>query len=263
MAASILITRPAEAAERLAEELAARLGAQARLVISPLMRIETLPEAVPGPGAAGTLVLTSAHAVAAIRAALAGASGASGAPGASGASEPFGPPAARCYCVGTATAAAARALGLEAVDGGGSAESLLARLCADRPPGPILYLRGEHVAADLAAQLRAAGLAAHQAVVYRQRPLALTAEARALLDGPSPVIVPLFSPRSAALFFAAAQGAAPLYLAAISHNVAARVPPGRAARLVVAPAPDGAAMLATIAALASQINRVESAGRAK
>lgn len=244
MALSILITRPEPAAEDFADRVRARLGAGARVIVAPIMRIETLPEALRAQPRAGTLVLTSAHAVAALASAP-------------GVARPV------CYCVGTATAGAARTAGLRAVDGGGSAKTLLARLMADRPPEPIHYLRGERVASDIVRAMSGAGFKTLETVVYRQVPAPLTPEARALLAGSEPVIVPLFSPRSAALFFAAAPEGAPLYVAAISAGAAGQVPPGRAVALITAKTPTAEAMLAAIESLASQAMRVESGRRSK
>lgn len=244
MALSILITRPEPAASDFAAAVRAGLGAGLRIVIAPVMRIEPLTDALPDLAGAGTLVLTSVHAAATLR---------------------HLPATCRpvCYCVGATTTAAARAAGFEAVDGGGDARRLLARLLADRPPEPVHYLRGEHVAADLAASLAGAGFDVAETVVYRQHPQPLGAEAESLLAGTAPVIVPLFSPRSAALFFEAAPPGAPLHVAAISRNAAARVPPGRAEALVIARAPDAEAMLTAIEALASQVKRVETDPRSK
>ena len=239
MAYSILITRPEPAASDFAAQLRARLGVGVQIVTSPIMQIEQVAGALPDLSRAGTLVLTSVHAACALSDL---------------------PRATRptCYCVGAATAAAARAAGFPAVDGGGDARALLARILADRPPGPIHYLRGEHVAADLVADLSAAGYETAETVIYRQREQPLSAEAEALLSDDVPVVLPLFSPRSAALFFQAAVNCAPLYIAAISRNAADRVPPGRAARLLVTDAPTAEAMLATIQALASAVKRVET-----
>lgn len=244
MALSILITRPQPAADSFATAVRARLGADVRVIVSPIMRIETLPEALPDLSRAGTLVLTSAHAVAALVSAPGNAR----------------PP---CYCVGAATAAAVRATGFPAVDGGGTAAALVARLLADRPPGPIHYLRGAQIASDIAQTLSRAGLETVQSVVYRQIPAPPTAEAQALLAGSGPVIVPLFSPRGAALFFAAAPEGAPLYVVAISAGAADRVPAGRAAALITARTPTAAAVLAAIEALASRAMRVESGRRSR
>jgi uroporphyrinogen-III synthase len=103
----------------------------------------------------------------------------------------------------------------------------------------------------VAARLAALGLPAAEAVVYDQRPQPLTPAARAWLAGARPVIVPLFSPRSAALFAAEAAGAAaPLRIAALSAAVAAAAPP--AALLAVAARPDAAAMSDLVDSLSAE-----------
>ena len=89
--------------------------------------------------------------------------------------------------------------------------------------------------------------------VYDQQALPLSAAGRALLRGQAPVVLPLFSPRSARLAAQAARdAAAPLWLAAISAAAAAAW--GQAggpvpARRVVADAPDAGGMARVIAAL--------------
>jgi uroporphyrinogen-III synthase len=237
MTVSVLVTRPRAAAERFAARLRDRIGPDLPIVVSPLMRIDAVPDALPPLAGIGALIVTSRHAVPV----------AAGAPGA--ATRP-------CYCVGAATAQAARAAGLDPIDGGGTAETLARRIVSDAPRGPLLYLHGDHVASDLAAKLSAAGVETREAVVYRQVATPLSAAATELLAGTAPVVVPLFSPRSAELFFAATEPRAPLFAAVISRKTAAAIPPG--VRCRVARAPDAEAMLAATASLASDAKRVES-----
>ena len=237
----ILITRPQPAAGKFADDLRARLGENAEIVVAPLLEIEYLPGPEADTAGLGALVLTSAHAV---------------------------PAAVRlrplpCYCVGPATARAAREAGLSAIDGGGTAAALAERIRADAPAGPLLYLRGAHVACDLAKTLSIAGIETHQAVVYRQNPRPLAGAATALLHGEAPTILPLFSPRSARLLFAEARPTAPVLIAAISRKVADCVPPGLTQNLVVAKAPTAGAMLDAVDALWSRARRVVSGKRAK
>ena len=97
-----------------------------------------------------------------------------------------------------------------------------------------LHVRG----AEVAAELPLPGI-----VVYRQQALALSQAARALVQGTAPVILPLFSPRAAALARAAVTDSrAPLWIAPISAAAAAAwddaAPPGAASRRSVAPDPD-------------------------
>jgi len=206
-------------------------------VLSPLMRIVPVQDALPPLDGMGALIVTSAHAVAALARAPGGC-------------------ALTCYCVGAATAGAARAAGLKAIEAGGTAEALIRRVIADHPPAPLLYARGEHVARDLAKTLCEAGLETHQAVVYRQLADPLSDAARDLLAGPNPVIVPLFSAHSARLLLDAAPPRAPLAIAAISENVARAV--SHAAQVRVAATPDAEAMIDCTEALVSHLNRVES-----
>lgn len=153
-----------------------------------------------------------------------------------------------CFCVGETSAQAARDAGWSraravALD----AEGLLARLTCDPPEGPLLHLRGAHARVPIAARLSEAGLPAREAVVYDQPERALTDEARDHLEGARPVLVPLFSPRSARLFAQGHAGGAPLRLLAMSPAVADVVAGLDAASLEVAGEPTGAAMRSLVA----------------
>ncbi len=240
---TVLITRPEAAAARLAQDLRVRWTPPPLTVISPMMRTEVIGVDIPLNGVRA-LVFTSRAGV-----------------------EAFAQLSTRrdlpCHVVGEATRAAAEDIGLNATCEGPDAAALARALAAAPPGGPLLHLRGAHVAGDLAGRLHSAGITLREAVIYRQRAQPLTARAMALLGGGRPVIVPLFSPRSAQLFFAEAAGAAPLLCAAFSGNVAAEVPAGRAARLVTAAAPQLNAMLDSLDDLRDYANRLEAASRAQ
>lgn len=163
----MLITRPEVAARRFAAETEA-LGL--RSVISPLLRIVPVPHDAEALRTAKGLVFTSENGVR-----FAG-------PG-------NGRPA---WCVGPHTGACAAKAGYAVREGPGDAAGLIP-LIGDLGPG-WLHARGAHVAA----RLPVPGM-----VVYDQLPLPLSAEAAALLQGDAPVILPLFSPRSARLAAAA------------------------------------------------------------
>ncbi|MET4103002.1 uroporphyrinogen-III synthase [Roseovarius sp. MBR-78] len=234
----LLITRPEPSASHFAADLRAALPG-AEVIISPLMRITyggTLPPPVPGE----VLIFTSCH-------------------GVEGVCRLSPRRDLTAYAVGRATAEAARQRGFTTIAAEGDAPSLLARIAADGARGPFLHPRGAHVAADIAAALRSAGHAAREVVVYDQEALPLSEAARAALDGTAPVIVPLMSPRSAVLFLdAAGQTRAPLLIAAMSRNVATRIPEGAAERVVVAKTPDAASMRTALHDLVKHAKRVES-----
>lgn len=237
MPPSILLTRPLDASRTLRTELAARLGPDCTIVTSPLLSVMPTGSGLPD-RVAGTLIFTSAHAVTFFAEASAQRD-------------------VRCYTVGPATAEAARAAGFDPISGEGTGRALADRIIADRPPTPCLYLRGDHVALDIADALNTAGLATQSHVIYRQIPEALTPEARQVLAGRQEVIVPLYSPRSAELFFAQGPFRAPLAIAAISDNVARLVPKNGRHRCLRAASPDQPAVVDTVCDLWVTANRLE------
>ena len=243
MAPILLITRPDPSGAAFANRLRTGAADGLEVIQSPVMRIErcgVLPELE----AVKTLIFTSRHAVEAY-AALAG---------------PVGIPA---YAVGEATGVAARAAGLSATVCDGDAASVLSRVLADDAPAPALHPRGEHMARDIAKDLTEAGIETHDVVLYRQVPVPLTDRAKAALAGDRPVVVPLFSPRSARLFFEEAQVVAPLLVAAISEAVAQAVPGGAARALEIAGRPDQEAMAEVTEGLLDAAKRLEGGRAAK
>jgi uroporphyrinogen-III synthase len=222
----ILLTRPAVQSLRFAKELRAAVAFPLRITISPLMMPVLIPGAVPtGPVAA--LIFTSETGVAAYAAQSARI-------------------ADRAYCVGNRTALAARALGLQVVSADGDAEALIAVLKSAAPAGLLLHLRGRDARGDVAPRLAAAGLQAEAAVVYDQQPCPPTPAASRLLRGTGPVILPLFSPRSARLFGQAVEPEAPLRIVAMSRAVADAIAPFLSAPVAVAQAPTAEAMVAAV-----------------
>lgn len=203
----LLLTRP-EAESR---SVAARIGAEA--IIAPILRIVPVAHDAAALRRAPGLVFTSAHAVAAAG------------PG-------DGRPA---ICVGERTARAAQEAGFAVTVGPGDAAGLVPLIAASGVP--LIHPHGRHLARDLPVP----GM-----VVYDQRPVALTARARAALMGARALVAPVYSPRSARLLSAMAQDArAPIRLVAISAAAdAAWTAP--ADRRVIADAPSGRAMDAAI-----------------
>ncbi len=224
----LLLTRPLSAARRFLAALEAAQGAPIPAILSPILAIHPLPVVVLERPAG--LILTSENGAARL-----GELGLGGLP---------------AWCVGPRTAAVARELGAEVKVVAPDAAHLLPILLAERPAGPLLHLRGEHARVDVAARLRAAEIDTRHAIAYRQEALAPNGAAQAALTAPEPLVVPLFSPRSAALL-AGWHPRAPLRVVALSEAVAAAAAPLRPADLRVATAPDGEAMVeATLRTLA-------------
>lgn len=244
MAPTILITRPEPAAAALADAIGVELGPEVPILRAPLMRIEVLSPSLPLDGVT-RLIFTSRHGV-----------------------EGFTRLNTRRdipgIAIGPATAAVARAAGLRVDEGPGDAAGLAARLAGEGGDAArCLYLRGRHVAADLAAELRARGIPCAEAVVYDQVAQPLSGTARALLSGTAPVVAPLLSPRSARLLGEAAPFAAPVCVAALSERVAQALPPGTARLTQVAERPDLPALMRLLPGLHDAAKQLERGKRAQ
>jgi uroporphyrinogen-III synthase len=226
----ILLTRPVMQSQRFARDLRCAVPFALRITIAPLMMSVLQPDAVPT-GQVAALIFTSETAVRAYAAQPARI-------------------ATLAYCVGDRTAKAARALGMHVMSADGDAEALIALITAQRPPGAasggLLHLRGRESRGDVAPRLTAAGLLTGTAIIYDQLACPMTPAALRLLQGKNPVIVPLFSPRSARLFTQAANAKAPLRLVAMSRAVADAVGDGFAAQMAIATEPTAAAVIAII-----------------
>lgn len=163
----LLLTRPGSGNARVLAECETAFGQSIPAVISPVLQIVPVgdaPDLVPY----ASVVLTSTHAV---RGDLTGKD---------------------AYCVGARTALAAQAAGAKVAAQAVDAAALMAQL--PDLPAPAIYLRGAHVATDLAAHYQC-----DERVVYDQRACPLSDAAKQALEGEHPVILPLFSPRSARL----------------------------------------------------------------
>lgn len=243
MVPAILITRPEPSGTAFADQLRTRIGCEVDIVVSPVMRIAPCGS-LPRMAAYKTLVFTSRHGVEAYL-------------------DQGGPNTIPAYAVGQATAKAARQAGMAVTSCDGDASDLLARIRADGPPAPCLHLRGAHVASNIAKALTSAGIETGEAVIYRQVEDRLTAQATTLLQSGRPVIVPLFSPRSAQLFFRQVNASGPILVAAISDNVKSAVPEGRAAVVRTSEKPTADEVLGVIVTLLDDAKRLEGGNPAK
>ena len=230
----ILLTRPAPLADEFADLLRAGLGA-VDVVISPLLTIGWVPVEFTGDA---TPIFTSRN-------------------GVEGFLRAGGVARGDCWCVGGATAEAAQAAGFVAQAAEGDAVSLIARILGSGDRGPFMHYRGQHARGSVAEKLNAAGRETGETVVYTQNTCDLSNEAKACLGGETPVIIPLFSPRTAAQFCRVAIFNAPLYAAVMSAAVAAELEPMRLTKVEIAERPDAAAMFEVTEGLFKAVLRLE------
>jgi uroporphyrinogen-III synthase len=183
----LLVTRPEADAERTATTLRA-CGHE--VLVSPLLRIEPLADALIPPGPFAALLVTSANVAPAI---------AAHARFAQLRSLPV-------FVVGDRSAEALRATGFADVTSAQGGVDDLATLAASRarPGGSLLYLAGADRSGDLSGVLSRRGFTVSTVVLYRAAPVAalspLAAAAIAVIDG-----VLHFSRRSAEMYLKAAR----------------------------------------------------------
>ena len=197
----VLLTRPATQSARFADSLRARLTG-VEIVTSPLIVPTFLNPTLPAKSWAAIILSseTGAEAAGRLKALL----------------------PRHAFCVGDRTAQAARAAGFTPQSAHGDAEALLA-LILSQPLAPLLHLRGREARGDLAKRLSANGIPTDEAIVYAQEEHTLTPEAVALLQGTTPILAPVFSPRSAQILAAECHripATAPITLIGMSAAVA-------------------------------------------
>ena len=229
----IVLTRPKAAAERFAERLLA-MRPDARVIVSPILAI-SYRASVQVP-VADRLVFTSVH-------------GVEGYARLNGDKLP-------AYCVGEKTAKAARAMGCEVVAVKQSSAELETILVEDSA-NCLLHVRGAHVAGQLAQQIE--NLV--EVVVYDQPAQVLTKEAVEALSGESPVVLPLFSPRSAREVGKKIEPTVPLFAAFMSDSVKEQFAGVQLEQSRIVPTASGSAMLEATVALFDAACALEGRGK--
>lgn len=219
----LLLTRPLEGSELFAKAAQARFGERIEVAISPLQKIEWINADRNFSGYEG-LIFTSKNGVLSWN---------------RDKNKQF----LHAFSVGPRTTETAREFGLNAVDGGGDAESLFDTIVAKKPKAPLLHIRGEHGVGNLAARLTEVGIPTDELIAYRQVAEDPSPSIEAILKSDRPVIAPLFSPRSVSLFQEAMPDNTSPWLAVISPNAAERVDVMLRRRMMVATSPNATAML--------------------
>jgi uroporphyrinogen-III synthase len=232
----LLVTRPQEDAQRTAAALRA-CGHD--VLLAPMLRIESVTDIDLGAEAFGGVVMTSANAVAVL----------------AGHARRAELQALPTFVVGRRTAEAAGAAGFRNVESAdGNQDDLVALIRARHRAGvPLLYLAGEDRSGDLAGGLAPHGMTVRTVVAYRAvAAQAFAADIRDALLGRRLEGALHFSRRSAETFLhcARAGGILGAALALVHYGLSAPVAePLRAAgaaRVLVAPRPEEAALIEII-----------------
>lgn len=157
----------------------------------------------------------------------------------------------QAWCVGERTAKVARHAGFKVSVGPGDAQGLAGIIERSRPGARYFWPHGADTAFDMASALNGAGVRTNSATVYDQVAKPLSVEASEILQQACPVLVPLFSTRSAALFAEEARHAtAPLLIAVIGAHAAQEMAMLKPERCIVSARPDSESLLDAIDQLA-------------
>ena len=234
--ATILMTRPERSARQFVQALGP-LPDGFEVVHSPLIDIKTTGP-LPDLERIGGVVFSSKNGVAAWR-------------------DLGGPVVDTCYTIGDATADAAREIGFNPISASGAADDLVAHIIKDRPTVRLMHIHGTHTRGEIAKRLSVAGIPTDNATIYDQPLLPLSDRAKTVLAGNRPVILPLFSPRTAAQFVAEAAPNAPVLVAALSESVAKPLENINFTSLVIAEEPNSPSMICSVARLIDQAQKLE------
>lgn len=220
---TLLLTRPAASSIRFATRLNTATPSQAELVISPMLDIVALDQAVDLKGVA-SVIFTSGHGVA------------------------HGPEGngMQAHCVGKATAIAAQAKGWRLGHVAQDAERLIPVLQKSGITGPLLHLSGKFQRGNIAEVLTKSGIPTRRVAIYDQRMLPLTEAAQAALCGEGAVVLPLFSPRTANYVVQQAKGFVRVYGIAMSAAVAHELAGISLEELQILPEPTAEAMVQAV-----------------
>ncbi len=218
------MTRPLASSQRFVANLPRKIAIHVTPVISPLLQIEPRNRTVSLTDE-DVAIFTSKH-------------GVQFAPQGSGRT---------AFCVGPGTTRAAKDSGWKAINAGGNADALVNTIKDQKPKGQLVHMSGHHTRGNVSERLNAAGLTTKTITLYDQTQIPLTKEALDLLLGDLPVLIPLFSPRTAAQFATVAPDTRNTVLIALSRAVAKEVDGFVPDRLYIAKEPNAKAMIATIA----------------
>ena len=218
----IVITRPNAQAQSFATDLHVAYGSELPVMIAPLMQI--VPVDVENIGSPAHLIFTSVNGVdQAERLAIS--------------------TTATAWCVGDQTAAAADGLGMTVKNAKGNSANLVDLILSERPQGEIVHLRGAHATGNIAERLSAAGLTCRGVVVYAQVDADPPGALLQAFGADTPLIIPVFSPRSAELLSATRPHHAPVTFVAMSEAVASALTRWCDDEVITAKFPDKISMI--------------------
>lgn len=231
MAIPLILTRPSAQSEEFAAQVETALPGKFSPLISPLFEITPEPVSLDLTGVQA-LLFTSRNGVAEFVRRSTNRS-------------------IPALCVGEKTAKIASQAGLNTSFATGDVAALAALAVQSYLPdfGTLLHFRGTDSVGDLVGALNAEGVSATERILYDTSTKPLTANVITALKSSQPIVLPVFSPRTAALLSQLLQEVEILAkptLAALSRNVADRIDLTTQTRILIAEKPTALAMVAVL-----------------
>lgn len=221
----IILTRPKHQGDAFRD----LLGPEARVIISPVLEIRQIPVDC-DVESYDAIIFTSRNGVAA-------------------AANTFDLDGLQAFVVGEKTAEQARLRGVSVIGVAQDSDALVGLIANAVPQEKLLHMRGRYTAGDIQERLVLAGIETDSCVCYEQDAYPLSTAAKGALASPEPVILPLFSPRSAAVLSADLQELnvqGEITLVAISKAALSAWMGPEATQSIVVKTPDAQTMLQEI-----------------
>ena len=218
----IILTRPEKEAHDFRDHILSKLP-EAKIIISPLFTIKFTKPQIDLTAFDG-IIFTSSNGVEAIK----------------GLELPQNMP---CFAVGPKTAKQAAELGFLVSQGSGNADDLINLILSRPSVGRLLHIGGKHIRGNISTRLTQAGHSCERIVAYKQETLPLTTEALDAFKEEKPLILPLFSPRTAQLLITQSVPLEHSHMIALSDAVAKPFKNYKLSSLIVAKAPNSESML--------------------
>ncbi len=152
------------------------------------------------------------------------------------------------WCVGDKTARLAEENGFVIRGIAGDAATLIKMIAAGNPPERMAHYAGLYARGDIVENLSSHGISIRKIVVYEQVSRNLSAAAASVILGRKPVVLPMFSPRTARLLMHEVKGISQARVICISAATAAEIDRSRFPDTHVVAAPSGTAMLKAVLA---------------
>lgn len=236
----IILTRPEKEARDFSNRILSQLP-EVKIIISPLITIEYTKPKV-DLNAFDGIIFTSSNGIEAIKKL----------------SIPHNMP---CFAVGPKTAQQAAQLGFLASQGPGNADGLITLILSRPSVGRLLHISGEHTRGNISTRLTGLGQICEHIVAYKQETLSLTTEAMDAFKGGKPIILPLFSPRTAQLLITQSVPLEQSHMIALSEAVAELFNDFKLSSLTVAEAPTAESILNDLLRVFTNISSLETRRR--